>query len=110
MTVNFWRDDRNDKAFFVKLANPPVNAINLAVRQGLHDAMLAIQATTGLERVVLMGSETIFAAGGDAREFDAPPIAPHLPDVLAIIEASAIQGMSDASIMARTSANCPASA
>ena len=52
MTVNFWRDDRNDKVFFVKLANPPVNAINLAVRQGLHDAMLAIQAATGLERVV----------------------------------------------------------
>ena len=87
MTVKFWRDD---EVFFVELANPPVNAINLAVRQGLHDAMLAIQAATGLERVLLMGSETIFAAGGDAREFDAPPIAPHLPDVLAMIEASDI--------------------
>ena len=90
MTVKFWRDDRDDKVFFVELANPPVNAINLAVRRGLHDAMLAIQATTGLERVLLMGSETIFAAGGDAREFDASPIAPHLPDVLAMIEASDI--------------------
>jgi hypothetical protein len=37
MIVNFWRDDRDDQVFFVKLANPPVNAINLAVRQGLHD-------------------------------------------------------------------------
>ena len=90
MTVKFWRDDRNDKVFFVELANPPVNAINLAVRQGLQDAMLAVQAATGLESVVLMGSKTIFAAGGDAREFDAPPIAPHLPDVLAMIEASDI--------------------
>ena len=90
MTVKFWRDDCDDKVFFVELANPPVNAINLAVRRGLHDAMLAIQATTGLERVLLMGSETIFAAGGDAREFDASPIAPHLPDVLAMIEASDI--------------------
>jgi len=90
MTVKFWRDDCDDKVFFVELANPPVNAINLAVRQGLHDAMLAIQATTGLERVMLIGSETIFAAGGDAREFDAPPIAPHLPDVLAMIEVSDI--------------------
>ena len=87
MTIKFWRDD---KLFFVELANPPVNAINLAVRRGLHDAMLAVQAATGLERVMLMGSETIFAAGGDAREFDAPPIAPHLPDVLAMIEASDI--------------------
>ena len=90
MTVKFWRDDRNDRVFFVELANPPVNAINLAVRQGLQDAMLAVQAATGLESVVLMGSKTIFAAGGDAREFDAPPIAPHLPDVLAMIEASDI--------------------
>ena len=90
MTVKFWRDDCDDKVSFVELANPPVNAINLAVRQGLHDAMLGIRATTGLERVVLMGSETIFAAGGDAREFDAPPIAPHLPDVLAMIESSDI--------------------
>jgi hypothetical protein len=40
MTVKFWRDDCDDKVFFVELANPPVNAINLAVRQGLHDAML----------------------------------------------------------------------
>ncbi len=90
MTVKFWRDDRDDKLFFVELVNPPVNAINLAVREGLRDAMLAVQATTGLERVVLMGSEKIFAAGGDAREFDAPPVAPHLPDILAMIEASAI--------------------
>jgi 3-hydroxyacyl-CoA dehydrogenase len=90
MTVKFWRDDCDDKVFFVELANPPVNAINLAVRQGLHDAMLAIQATAGLERVMLIGNETIFAAGGDAREFDAPPIAPHLPDVLAMIEVSDI--------------------
>ena len=90
MTVKFWRDDRDDKLFFVELVNPPVNAINLAVREGLRDAMLAVQATTGLETVVLMGSEKIFAAGGDAREFDAPPVAPHLPDILAMIEASAI--------------------
>ena len=90
MTVKFWRDDRDDKLFFVELVNPPVNAINLAVREGLRDAMLAVQATTGLERVMLMGSEKIFAAGGDAREFDAPPVAPHLPDILAMIEASAI--------------------
>jgi 3-hydroxyacyl-CoA dehydrogenase len=90
MTVKFWRDRRDDKVFFVELSNPPVNAINLAVRQGLHDAMLAVQASTGLERVMLLGSETIFAAGGDAREFDAPPITPHLPDVLAMIEASDI--------------------
>ena len=87
MTVKFWRDDA---VFFVELANPPVNAINLAVRVGLRDAMLAVQAETGLDRVVLMGSEKIFAAGGDAREFDAPPVAPHLPDVLAMIEASEI--------------------
>jgi len=87
MTVKFWQDD---KVFFVELANPPVNAINLAVRRGLHDALMAQKAAAGIDRVVLMGSDRIFAAGGDAREFDAPPVAPHLPDLLAMIEVSEV--------------------
>ena len=87
MTVKFWRDDN---VFFVELANPPVNAINLAVRSGLHNALMAQKAEAGIDRVVLMGSDRIFAAGGDAREFDAPPVAPHLPDILAMIEVSEV--------------------
>jgi len=87
MTVTFWRDA---DIFYVELANPPVNAINLAVRQGLAAAIAALQSETGVTRVIVSGGANIFAAGGDAREFDMPPVAPHLPDILNDIETAPI--------------------
>ena len=87
MAVEFWRAG---DLFHVRLANPPVNAINLETRDGLFAAITALQHETDLAKVVLSGGERIFAAGGDAREFDKPPVAPHLPDILAMIEASPV--------------------
>jgi 3-hydroxyacyl-CoA dehydrogenase len=83
MSVEFHRDGA---VAFVTLANPPVNAIGLSVRQGLMDALAWISGEKGLSRVVLTGAGRAFAAGADAREFDAAPVAPHLPDVLNAIE------------------------
>ncbi|WP_170756481.1 enoyl-CoA hydratase-related protein [Ruegeria lacuscaerulensis] len=85
MAVDVWRQGA---VGFVRLNNPPVNAIGLSVRQGLWDALAWVQAQKGLSRVVLHGSQRAFAAGADAREFDAPPVAPHLPEILHGIEAS----------------------
>ncbi|MEK9718752.1 MAG: 3-hydroxyacyl-CoA dehydrogenase NAD-binding domain-containing protein, partial [Candidatus Puniceispirillum sp.] len=87
MTVSYQRED---DIFFVELAHPPVNAINLALRDGLFAAITAIQHDKDVRLVILSGGPKIFAAGGDAREFDAPPVAPHLPDVLAMIEKSPV--------------------
>ncbi|SMY06909.1 FAD-dependent oxidoreductase [Flavimaricola marinus] len=75
---------------FVELNNPPVNAIGLAMREGLMAALDWVDAQEGLSRVVLSGAGRAFAAGADAREFDADPVPPHLPDVVARIEASAV--------------------
>lgn len=72
---------------YVVLDNPPVNAMNLEVRQGLLAAVDWAESEQ-LERVIVSGAGRVFAAGGDAREFDAPPVAPHLPDVLDRIENS----------------------
>ena len=77
---------REGNTGFVELANPPVNAMGLAVRQGLADAVAWAASETGLDRVIVTGKGRAFAAGGDAREFDAPPAGPHLPDVLALVE------------------------
>ncbi|MEP3278886.1 MAG: 3-hydroxyacyl-CoA dehydrogenase NAD-binding domain-containing protein [Stappiaceae bacterium] len=87
MAVSF---KRNDSVALVILDNPPVNAMGLAVRQGLRKVLDRLRTEDGLTRVILTGSERIFAAGGDAREFDSPPVAPHLPDLIAEIEASPV--------------------
>ena len=74
---------------YVELDNPPVNAIGQALRQGLLDAVKWAEAEA-LDRVILSGKGKTFAAGADAREFDAAPLAPHLPDVLNALEASPV--------------------
>tara|TARA_R110002110_G_scaffold211304_1_gene424016 strand:- start:36744 stop:38780 length:2037 start_codon:yes stop_codon:yes gene_type:complete len=72
---------------YVEIDNPPVNAIGLSVRQGLLDAVRWAEKNM-LTRVILSGKGRAFAAGADAREFDADPIEPHLPDVLNAIDES----------------------
>jgi 3-hydroxyacyl-CoA dehydrogenase len=74
---------------YVELDNPPVNAIGLKLREGLLEAVDWAESEH-LERVVLSGRGNIFAAGGDAKEFDGPPVPPHLPDVLDRIECSRV--------------------
>ena len=51
---------------FVLLDNPPVNAINRATRQGLLEAVDWAERQ-GLERVILSGAGSCFAAGADAK-------------------------------------------
>ncbi|WP_425099033.1 3-hydroxyacyl-CoA dehydrogenase NAD-binding domain-containing protein [Tropicibacter sp. S64] len=84
MSVSF---RRLGAAAVVELDNPPVNAIGLAVREGLQGVLDRIAAEDGLTRVILTGKGRAFAAGGDAREFDAPAVAPHLNDIVNQIEA-----------------------
>lgn len=71
---------------WVTIDNPPVNATSTAVRQGLSDAVEAVQ---GARVAILSCAGKTFVAGGDMSEFDAPPQAPHLPDVVQKIESSA---------------------
>ena len=59
-----WRKDRIYG--FVLLDNPPVNAINRVIRQGLLEAVDWAE-TEGLERVILSGAGPAFAAGADAK-------------------------------------------
>ena len=82
--------ERRGTAALVFIDNPPVNAIGQAVRQGLLEAARALAGEDNLDRVVVTGAGSIFAAGADAREFDGPPVEPHLPDVIAAIEASTL--------------------
>lgn len=70
----------------ITIDNPPVNVTAQPVRAGLSAALDAALAA-GVSRVVLTGAGRAFVAGADAKEFDAPPVAPHLPDLVARIAA-----------------------
>ena len=70
----------------ITIDNPPVNVTGLAVRKDLMSALDTAEAA-GVERVILTGAGRTFVAGADAREFDLPPEAPHLPDIVARLEA-----------------------
>ena len=82
--------DRKDDVAFVEMDNPPVNAIGLAVRKGLQAAIDWVATQENLTHVVFSGKGRAFAAGGDAREFDDAPQAPHLPDLVSQIEAGTV--------------------
>ena len=59
MTVS-WR--KQGSCGFVELNKPPVNAINLAIRQGLSEAV-AWAESQQLSRVMVSGAGAVFAAG-----------------------------------------------
>lgn len=82
MTVHFHIENGT---CLVTLDNPPVNVIGQKVRQGLNDALDAAIAAS-VDKVILTGAGEAFAAGADAKEFDGPPMPPHLPDVLEKLE------------------------
>ena len=73
----------------VVIDNPPVNAVSQAVRAGLIAALEEAESHPEIRAVVLCGAGRGFVAGADIKEFDAPPVAPILPDVLMAIEDAA---------------------
>jgi len=81
--------ERDGDLAVVTIDNPPVNAASHAVRQGLIDAVAACDADPAISAVILQCAGRTFVAGADIREFGQPPKTPHLPDVVAEIEAAA---------------------
>ena len=72
---------------WVTIDNPPVNATSNAVRA---DLARAVADVVGARVAVLRAAGKTFVAGGDMTEFDAPPVEPHLPDVVQMIEDSPV--------------------
>src|SRR5260221_3331974 len=68
--------------------NPPVNALSVAVRQGLIEGIKRAVADPAVAGIVLIGKGRPFIAGADIREFGKPPQAPRLTVAIAEIEAS----------------------
>ena len=81
--------DRHGSVSVITTDNPPVNALSHEVRQGLLESIDRANADSETDAIVLICAGRTFFAGADIREFDQPPRPPHLPDVVAHIEASA---------------------
>ena len=72
----------------IEINSPPVNALSQNVRQGIMEQLhIAIDNKT-VEAIVLICAGRTFIAGADIREFGLPPKKPHLPEVVAALEAS----------------------
>lgn len=83
MTVTLSRDGN---VAIVTIDNSPINAMSQSVRQGLLDTLHETEADPQIGAVVLTCAGRTFIAGADITEFDKPPVAPYLPDLLAGIE------------------------
>ncbi len=82
------RYEREGSVAVITVANPPVNALGLAVRQGLWQAIDRF-AEDDAEIALIVGEGRLFIGGADISEFGKPPIEPYLPDVCTHIERSA---------------------
>ena len=80
------RFEREGNIALVIANNPPVNALGIAVREGLRDALDQAIADDAAEAVVLICEGRTFFAGADISEFGKPPKHPILREVHEIIE------------------------
>ncbi|OSQ36405.1 3-hydroxyacyl-CoA dehydrogenase NAD-binding domain-containing protein [Thalassospira mesophila] len=70
----------------IRIDNPPINATSHAVRAGLMVAMEQIAQNTTVTAAILICAGKTFIAGADINEFNQPPQAPLLPDVILRLE------------------------
>jgi len=75
----------------VTLENPPVNTLAHGVRKGIADGLAKALADPGVKAIVLIGAGNAFSGGAEIREFNTPAAkaAPHLLDLIALLEAAA---------------------
>ena len=75
----------------ITMANPPVNGLGLATRQGIVDGLGRANADAAVTSIVITGAGGAFSGGADIKEFgtDKSLQEPNLLSVIAAIENSA---------------------
>jgi 3-hydroxyacyl-CoA dehydrogenase len=77
---------RHGDVLIVTSNNPPVNALGIAVREGLVKAIEEADSDDAVKAVVILCQGQTFFAGADITEFGKPMQLPMLPQVVDIIE------------------------
>ncbi len=80
--------DKEGEIAVLSINNPPVNALGIAVRQGIADGVTAACKDEGVTAIVIICQGRTFMAGADITKFGKPPREPGLGRVLEIIESS----------------------
>ncbi len=75
---------------YLTLRNPPVNAVNHAMRVELLEAVARANGDVSVRMMMLRGDAGTFVAGADIREFGQAPQSPILPQVAGALEASRV--------------------
>jgi 3-hydroxyacyl-CoA dehydrogenase len=70
----------------IRIDNPPVNALNNALRAALVSILEGARQNAAIEGLVLACADRTFIAGADISEFGQPPQRPTTIDVIAAIE------------------------
>ncbi|MFN4120986.1 3-hydroxyacyl-CoA dehydrogenase NAD-binding domain-containing protein [Acidovorax sp.] len=75
----------------ITLANPPVNGLGLATRQGIVDGLARANADAAVKSIVITGAGGAFSGGADIKEFgtDKSLQEPNLLSVIQAVENSA---------------------
>jgi enoyl-CoA hydratase/carnithine racemase len=76
-----------DVVGLIRVDNPPVNAINHAVRAGLAEAIRRADNNPRTRALLILSSGDLFSAGADVNEFDGPVKEPSQEAVQEMIEA-----------------------
>lgn len=74
----------------IRLDNPPVNGLGLALRQGIVNGIRQAESDDAVKAVVLIGSDRAFSGGADISEFgtDKATAEPNLNTVINYVESS----------------------
>ncbi|MEP7156293.1 MAG: enoyl-CoA hydratase/isomerase family protein, partial [Betaproteobacteria bacterium] len=74
----------------ITLANPPINSMGLATREGIATALRTALTDSNVKAVVITGSGTVFTGGADIKEFGKPVAmqSPTLHDLIVTFESS----------------------
>ncbi|MEQ1855688.1 MAG: 3-hydroxyacyl-CoA dehydrogenase NAD-binding domain-containing protein [Longimicrobiales bacterium] len=82
------RFERIDSIGVITLDNPPVNAMSLALRTAVRDALAKGTADPAVSAFVIAGAGKLFCGGADIKEFDSgiSNQTPNLPELIFLVE------------------------
>lgn len=83
------RIEREGEVGLICLTKPPVNALGVALRTAVYDALHTLQHDPDVKAIVLFGEGRFFSAGADIKDFAHAATKPTLPDLLKALNDSA---------------------